>query len=271
MKVQFHFMMMAAIISFYFQVLKYSLILSFAANTWNLSRLSAKPVGVPVVLVARVTPHHLLHIYTWLVQCVCVVLNNSSQQDKFRLLLPGKIFPVLRVYMLAAPVSFHSPNTGGLHTGVVWRCEVWQQLFINHCWICNGLAACPVQGVSCLLSSAFWDTIQHQDLVTHTHTTTYLIIYLLLLCMGFILAHIFFYLFISVVLWIRSVCSSCQCSHMRSHVWLSHCVCVFFFFFNRVTGQFMHEKIIHQTAEEKNNPATRLSVKYRKVLVFIPS
>lgn len=148
--------------------------------------------------------------------------------------------------MLAAPVSSHSPNTGGLHTGVVWRCEVWLQLFINHCWICNGLAACPVQGVSCLLSSAFWDTIQNQDLVTHT--TTYLIIYLLLiLCMGIILAHIFS-LSIHLCGFVDSL--SLQLLAVQSHE--ESCVIVSLFF-HCVTGQFIHEKIIHQTAERKIN------------------
>lgn len=103
---------------------------------------------------------------------------------------PGKSF-LCRVYTLAASVSSHSPNTcdwSGLHPWIACRCEVkcdCDCLLIIVRFVMDWQL---VQGVSCLLPSAFWDTIQPvvvtSNCIWNQHTSK------LILSMGLILANV---------------------------------------------------------------------------------
>lgn len=140
---------------------------------------------------------------TQLVLCSSSGVNtDTSQQDEPRLRFLEKSF-LRRVYMLAASASSHSPNTcewSGLDSWIALcrRCEVkcdcdWLLIIVRFAMDWQ-----LVQGVSCLLPSAFWDTIQPvvQDLVTsnciwNQHTSR------LILFVGLILAnaaHLFDYI-----------------------------------------------------------------------------
>lgn len=66
-------------------------------------------------------------------------------------------------YALAASLSSHSPNTcdwSGLHCWMAWRCELKCDCDCLLIIVRSVMDWRLVQGVSCLLPSAFWESIQ---------------------------------------------------------------------------------------------------------------
>lgn len=93
---------------------------------------------------------------------VCVVLcRRGHAAGQTTSSLPGKCFYFLfRVYTLAASVSSHTCDWSGLHSWIDGRREVKCDCDCLLIIVRLVMDWQLVQGVPCLLPSAFWDTVQ---------------------------------------------------------------------------------------------------------------